>query len=258
MQNTTIKQHLMKAFQQNMRLDGRGLEEFRKIEVELDISKTAEGSARVKIGDTEVLAGVKMIISNPFPDTPEDGAIMINAEFLPMASARFESGPPGIESIELARIVDRGLRESKAIDVKKLCIKKGEKVWAVSVDIITMNDDGNLLDAAALATILAVKHTRYPSFDGIEVDYKELTDTPLEITKIPITVTVCKTGSYIFVDPVSEEESNIDARLTVTTMQDGNICALQKGGSMPLSLKDISTMVDLAAKKAEELRELVK
>jgi exosome complex component RRP42 len=258
MKNTTIKQHLMKSFQQNMRLDGRQLEEFRKIDVELNISQTAEGSARVRIGDTEVLAGVKMIISTPFPDTPEDGAIMINAEFLPMASPRFESGPPGIESIELARVVDRGLRESKAIDVKKLCIKKGEKVWAVSVDIITINDDDNLLDASALATILAVKHTRYPSFDGVEVNYKEITDTPLEITKVPIAVTVYKTGSYILVDPVSEEERNIDARLTVTTTQDGNICALQKGGDMPLSLEDISKMVELATKKAEELRALVK
>src|SRR3990167_27758 len=100
MQNTTIKQHMMKSLQQNTRLDGRGLEEFRKIEVELNISKTAEGSARVKMGDTEVLAGVKMIISNPFPDTPEDGAIMINAEFLPMASARSLFRNPKKESIK--------------------------------------------------------------------------------------------------------------------------------------------------------------
>ncbi len=252
-----LKQHLIKSFHANVRADGRKLDEFRKIEFELDISKTAEGSARVKIGDTEVLAGVKMLVSTPFPDTPEDGAIMINAEFLPMASAEFESGPPGIEAIELARVVDRGLRESKAIDVKKLCIKKGEKCWAVSVDIMTMNDDGNLLDAAALATILAVKNTRFPTYDGNEVNYKQLTDDRLQIEKIPVMVTVSKIGDYLFVDPVVEEEQNIDARLTVTLTDDGSICALQKGGDMPLTLDEIGKMIDLAEQKAAELRKLI-
>ena len=253
MQNN-FKNHLIKSFQANVRSDGRKLEEFRKIDVEVNISKTAEGSARVKIGNTEVLAGVKMIISTPFPDTPEDGAIMVNAEFLPMASSEFEAGPPGIHSIELARIVDRGLRESKAIDVKKLCIKKGEKCWAVSVDIITLNDDGNLLDAAALATMIAVKNTRYPKFDGIEINYKELTEKQLEMEKLPITVTVCKIGQHLFVDPMLEEENNIDARLTVTTLENGEICALQKGGNLPLTIGEVSQMIDLAAINAEELR----
>ena len=80
---------------------------------------------------------------------------MITAEFSPMASELFEKGPPSIEAIELARIIDRGIRESEVIDVKKLCIKEGEKVWSVMIDLYPMNNGGNLIDACALAAMAA-------------------------------------------------------------------------------------------------------
>ncbi len=56
------KGNIIKYLEKNIRFDGRKLDEFRKIEVEYDISKSAEGSAKVKIGDTEVLAGVKLAV----------------------------------------------------------------------------------------------------------------------------------------------------------------------------------------------------
>lgn len=45
-----------------------------------------------------------------------------------MASPAFESGRPPESAIELGRIVERGLRESKAIDTEALCIVAGVKV----------------------------------------------------------------------------------------------------------------------------------
>src|SRR3989344_8274335 len=131
-----IQNHVVSLLEKNIRLDGRKFDEFRKILIEYGISsKSAEGSARVKIGNTEVVAGVKFAVGSPFPDTPDDGAIIANVELLPLSSPDFESGPPGIQSIEYARAsIDRGLRESKAIDLKKLCIKKGEKIWMVMID----------------------------------------------------------------------------------------------------------------------------
>ena len=53
-----------------------------------------------------------------------------------------------MDSIEIARVVDRGIRESGFIDWKKLCIKEGERVWSVSIDIYCINDDGNVLEVA--------------------------------------------------------------------------------------------------------------
>src|SRR3989338_2831807 len=130
---------------QNKRLDNRTLLEYREpINIELNISFTAEGSARVRIGDTVVIAGVKLAMEKPYNDTADEGGIMVNAELLPLSSSEYEPGPPGIDAIELARVIDRGIRESKALDLKKLCIVPGEKAWFVTIDIITVNDAGNL------------------------------------------------------------------------------------------------------------------
>ena len=142
------KEYMESIIDQNKRIDGRKFDEYRKIEVEYGISpKSAEGSARVKIGDTEVLAGIKMELGTPFSDKPDEGSIMVNVELIPMASSLFESGPPSINAIELARVTDRGIRESKALDFKKLCVREGEKVWLVFIDIYPINADGNLFDA---------------------------------------------------------------------------------------------------------------
>src|SRR3989339_2224492 len=161
-----LKNHIIKLFTSDTRLDGRKFTEYRKpFKVETGFTNTAEGSARVILGKTEVLAGVKMEIMEPYPDTQDEGSIMVGAELLPLSSPEFELGPPGIQAIELARVVDRGIRESKALDFKKLCIEKGEKIWMVIIDICPINDAGNLFDAASLAALAALKDTRYPAFD---------------------------------------------------------------------------------------------
>lgn len=247
------KKHMLKVLGNKIRFDGRKFEEFREVSVEYNATKNAEGSARVKIGDTEVIAGVKMNVDKPFSDTPDEGILMIGTELLPIASPEFESGPPDNKSIEISRVVDRGIREAKAIDTKKLCIKPGEKVWMISVDICSINDSGNLLDASALAAIAALKDTRLPEYDGEKVDYKKLTEKKLPLLKIPVEVTVVKIGNSLIVDPSTEEEEFLDARLTVALSGDGKISALQKGGDAPISVEDVDEMIKLAEKKAAEL-----
>jgi len=249
-----MKESIIKYLKENRRYDGRKLDQYREIVIENDVSKSAEGSARVKIGDTEVLAGVKLAIEAPYPDTPDEGNLMVGAELLPISNPEFEGGPPGIDSIELARVVDRAIRESKAIDTKKLVIEKGEKVWAIMIDICPLNDSGNLFDAVALAAIIALKNTKFPEYKDEKIDYKKKTKQTLPLKKLPISITVFKVGDYYIVDPLNDEERVMDARLTVALTEDNIICALQKGGDSPLTTEDISKMVDIATKKASEIR----
>jgi len=248
----------MEYLNKGLRFDDRKLDEYRKISIEYGISKNAEGSAHVKVGETEVLAGVKMEIGTPFPDKPGEGSIMVNAELLPFSSPQFESGPPGIQAVELARVVDRGIRESKAIDFKKLCVKEGEKVWMLVIDIITINDGGNLLDASALAAVAALKDAYFPELVNDKIDYHKKTEKSVPFEKLPISVTVYKIGDKFLIDPSTEEEEFIDSRLTVCTLEDGTLCAMQKGMAGALTLEEIDAMVTLATKKGHELRELVK
>jgi exosome complex component RRP42 len=255
--NSLLKQHILRSLQENMRFDGRKPLDFRKVTVEYGVTKNAEGSARVKFGDTEVMAGVKMEISKPYPDTPEDGNLMVNAELLPMSSPEFEAGPPDAESVEVARVVDRIIRESKAIDTKKLLIEKGEKCWVVNIDIVTINAAGNLIDAACLAALAALSKAFFPEYNGTSVDYKKPTKTKVPMLKTPIGVTVAKMDTHFLVDPTAEEEKVADARLTVGVTENGGLCALQKGGDMPLTIDDVDTMIGIAIDKSAELRKVL-
>lgn len=251
------KSHIEQSLDKGIRIDGRGLEDYRPIEIKTNVSATAEGSAKVKIGETEVIVGVKLQLGTPFPDTPEDGILMVGAELIPMSSPDFESGPPSIDAIELARLVDRGIREGKAIDTKKLCIKKGELVWMVEVDVIPINASGNLFDAASLGTIIALKNTKLPKLEEDRLNYKEKTDQGLPISSYPLSVTVIKIGNNLITDPLPEEEKVIDARLTVAATEDGKLCAMQKGGDCPLTTEDIDKMITLGLNKIKELRKFI-
>ena len=257
--DSEVKQHMIECLKKNIRYDGRKLDEYRKISVETDISKSAEGSARIRIGETDVMVGVKFELGEPYPDSPDQGTIMVGAELLPMSNPEFEAGPPSIEAVEIARVVDRGIRESHFIDFNKLCIKEGEKCWIVMIDIVTINDDGNLFDASALAAAIALKNTKIPKIVNDNVDYKNLTDKGLPLSKKdPVSVTVHKIGDSYIVDPTTEEEKIADGRLTVATTSEGKICAMQKGGIEALTPEDIDKMVEIASKKSDELRKYAK
>ncbi|MEK6862543.1 MAG: exosome complex protein Rrp42 [Nanoarchaeota archaeon] len=250
-------EYILSLIQQDKRVDERKLDQYREIKVETKISKNAEGSARCKIGDTEVLVGVKMDIGEPYTDSPDEGTIIVTAELSPIASPLFELGPPGQQATELARIVDRGIRESKAIDFKKLCIKEGEKIWLIFIDIYPLNDDGNLIDASVLASLAALKNAKFPKIKDDKVVFGEFTDKKLELTKLPVTLTFGKINDKILVDLNSKEESVIDARLSIS-VYDENIHAMQKGGDKVITLEDVEKMIDLAIKKEKELRSSIK
>ncbi len=258
MVDTEMKKHVIECLNKGIRYDGRKTDEFRKIEIETGFIGTAEGSSRVKCGNTEVLAGVKMSVEKPFSDTPEEGILMVGAELLPLSNPLFESGPPGEYAIEVARVIDRGIRESKSLDNKKLCIKVGEQVWTIHVDICPINVDGNLIDIGSIAAVSAILSAKFPKLENDKVDYKIKTEERIPISKTPIAVTVFKIGTHFIVDPIETEEKVMDARLTITTTEDENICSLQKGGEGTLTIDEIDKMIDLALLKAKEIRKLIK
>ena len=207
------------------------------------------------MGKTEVLVGVKIETGAPFSDTPNNGVLTVNAELVPLASPNFEPGPPDENSIELARIVDRGIRESKAIDTEKLCIEPGKKVFVVFVDIYVLNHDGNLIDASALAAVSALANTKLSNYEVEDGEVKIKTGySPLPLKSHPITVTLAKINDKLIVDPWIEEEQVMDARISMAFNNEGNICAIQKGGPGFFSPQKILEASKLAQEKAAELR----
>jgi exosome complex component RRP42 len=237
------------------RLDGRGLTDHREFTIEEGLIERAEGSARIHLGKTDVLVGVKIETGEPFPDTPNEGVLTVNAELVPLASPNYEPGPPDENSIELARIVDRGIRESKAVDTAKLCIVPGQKVFVVFVDVYVLNYDGNLIDAAALAAVSALINTKMPNYEVEDGEVKIKTGySQLPLKSHPITVTMAKINDKLLVDPWIEEEQVMDARISIAINDEGNICAIQKGGAGFFSPQKILEASKLAQEKAVELR----
>jgi exosome complex component RRP42 len=237
------------------RLDDRGLHDYREIKIEQGLIEKAEGSARVLLGKTEVLVGVKVETGEPFSDTPNEGVLTVNAELVPIASPNFEAGPPNEDSIELARVVDRGIRESKAIDNEKLCIEPGKKVFVVFVDVYVLNHDGNLIDASAIAAVAALLNTKMPNYEIKDGELKiKQGYTSLPVKSHPVTVTIGKINNYLIVDPGLEEEQVMDSRISMAINDEGNICAVQKGGSGYFTPQQILEASKIAQEKAAEIR----
>ncbi len=252
------KKRIIEYLKEGKRFDGRALDEFRDFKVERGISKNAESSVSLKLGKTEVYAGVKMALVTPYPDSPDEGTFMTTMELGPMADKNFELGAPKIQAIEMGRVIDRGIRESGFIDFKGLCMVKGEKVWQVFLDIYAINNDGNLFDAAAIAALIALGNAKLPVYNKEEdkIEHKA-SDTPLPLNKeaMSFNLTFHKVGNQIIVDPSKEEELISDFRLSIAIADnngEARITAMQKGKEAGINSEDMDKILKLVETKFKD------
>lgn len=248
-------ERVLELMAEGKRVDGRKNDEMRKVTLQTDISHNAEATCRVHLGETDVIVGIKCLVAAPYSDTPNDGSITISAEYSPMASPSFESGAPSAESIEMSRVVDRGIRESKAIDFDKLCIKAGEKVWTVFADIYALNFSGNLYDASSIAVLKAFQDTRFPKLDAKSAPIYGEKGDKLKLDRLPLLATFAKIGNTVVLDPCLPEEKAMKCRFSVAVTEDGYLSAFQKGGGAGSFSKDeIDNCLSIAEKATAKTR----
>ena len=250
------RDYILKLLQDGKRIDGRKLDEFREIQILAGFVPKAEGSADVRIGDTRVMCGVKYDVGTPYGDNPDKGVCTVMSEFTPIASPMFEPGRPGEDSIQLARVVDRGIRHTDCVDYRKLCIKEGEYVYVLFIDCYMMDYYGNLTDAAAIAAITALLNAKLPraKLDANGKPEWDGTYMPVPINEIPLSVTFGRVGDVIFVDPNLSEELVLDGSVAFAIDEKKQITSIQKYGSAPWSVKEILEMGQKAVKIADDLR----
>jgi len=256
----TIKRtQLIDLLSKGKRTDGRSMDQVRKLEIKTGLIEKANGSAMVSLGNTQVIAGVKVDKGTPFPDTPDKGLLVVGAEVLPLAAAYVEAGPPDENAIELARVVDRGVRESEMIDLSSLCIKEGKFVYAVFVDVNVLNVDGNLFDATSYAVVSALLTAKMPKFvldgDTVKNTGEKL---PVPVSKVPVSVTIANISDMLVVDPTEEEEAVMDSRITLDTEDNGYLCAGQKGEPGSFTPEQILTAADWAIARGREIRQAIR
>jgi exosome complex component RRP42 len=254
------KKKITSLLRDGQRIDGRALDEPRQLVIDTNVIPKAEGSARVRLGDTEVVCGVKVQPDKPFPDLGDRGIFICTAEIMPLADPTVETGPPGEDVIELARVVDRGIRESGMIDLTKLVLEKNKSVIGLFVDNSVTDYDGNLFDACSYASVASILSCKIPKWEikddaPAKVD-GQVIDPP--ITTIPVSVTMGRIGDQIIVDPNADEWSCMDARITITTNSAGNICAIQKGGNDGFTQEQLVKCGQISIATGAKIRETIK
>ncbi|MGC9011462.1 MAG: exosome complex protein Rrp42 [Thermogladius sp.] len=252
---------IVRMLKKGERVDNRGLHDYRNISVSVGIINKAEGSALVKLGGTQVIAGVKAELGTPFEDRPNEGVLQVHAEFVPLASPSFEPGPPNEDAIEVARVIDRSLREPKVVDLSKLVIQPGRLAWVIYDDIYVIDHDGNILDAGMIASMIALATSKLPRLETTAEGFKVVygtKETPLPINTLVTTVTMGVLGDILVVDPTLEEESVIDTFLSISVDEKGRIVGLQKRGPRSITPKTLDSAVEIALKAGEQVLSFIR
>ncbi|MHA1272722.1 MAG: exosome complex protein Rrp42 [Promethearchaeota archaeon] len=255
--STIEKNYIKNNLRHGNRIDGRDLWEYRDIQIKVDTISSAEGSSDVSIGDTRIITGLKYDIGAPFPDLPDEGVCTIMAELLPLASPLFELGPPDEQSIELARVVDRGIRHADCIQTKKLCIQENEAVYILFVDMYVINHGGNLVDCGGIGALTTLISAQIPegrwNGEGVEWTGNYLTGQDI-INELPLVITYGKIDDIIFLDPNLPEELVCDGRISISVTED-KITSIQKSGTATFTFDEI---LELGKKSIEIGRKLRK
>jgi len=119
-----------------VRADGRGPTDLRPVSFTLGVQKWAEGSCRIRVGDTEVLCAATIVDRVP-PHLRGKGTGWVTAEYsmLPRATAERTDresvkGRIGGRTHEIQRLIGRSLRD--AVDLTRL----GERTITVDCDVL--------------------------------------------------------------------------------------------------------------------------
>jgi len=259
---TCEKEFVLKSIKSGIRLDGRQSYDYRNIDIKFGVDY---GCCEVQLGDTRVLAQTSAELIKPVDTRPTEGQLFLNVELSPMASPAFENGRQTDNGVEINRLVERCLKESRPIDVESLCLVAGEKVWAVRVDILVLNDAGNILDCSCIAAICALAHFRRPdvTITGNDVVIHSLDEKEavlLNIHHMPI----CSTfgfigeGEQIIIDPEEKEESIMSGKMTLAFNIHGELCCSQMSGGVALDYEQIMQCSKIASVKAIEITQLIK
>ncbi|XP_042021727.1 exosome complex component RRP45A-like [Salvia splendens] len=259
------KNFIQTALLSDLRIDGRGSFDYRNLTIQFGIE---DGSSEVQLGQTRVMGFVTSQLVQPYRDRPNEGTLAIFTEFSPMADPSFEIGRPGESAVELGRIVDRGLRESRAIDTESLCVVAGKWVWSIRIDLHILDNGGNLVDAANIAALAALLTFRRPECTLGGEDGQEVIIHPSEVREplalivhhLPIAVTFAFIGneSRVIIDPSHFEEAVMGGKLTATLNTNGDVCAIQKAGGEGVMQSVVMQCLRIASVKAADITGKIK
>lgn len=258
--NDAERKFIVDGVEVNVRNDGRTCTSYRPMELECDIVSTANGSARMRLANSDILVGVKTEIDTPHPGSPDLGKIEFFVDCSANATPVFE----GRGGEDLATEISNSLAQAYAssFPLHKLNIVRGQKCWKLYVDILILELGGNLFDATSLAVKAALSCTRIPrittaAVDGKNIDIQISDDHhdcwKLDIARVPCLVTMCKVGDHYLVDPMQEEEACSNASLILAVNKAGKLTSMFKYGESSLHCNSIAKILKAGVEVGKSL-----
>lgn len=248
------KVYIVHGIQEDLRVDGRGCEDYRCVEVETDVVSNTSGSARVKLGHTDILVGVKAEMGAPRLDKPNEGYLEFFVDCSANATPEFEGRGGDDLGTEIANTLYRIFNNKSSVDLQSLCISPREHCWILYVDVLLLECGGNLFDAISIAVKAALFNTRIPRVCVLEDEEGskdiELSDDPydcirLSVENVPCIVTLCKIGYRHVVDATLQEEACSLASLLVSVTSKGVVTCTRKVGKGSLDPESVFEMMEV-------------
>lgn len=278
------KGFLRKFTDDNVRPDGRPLHAARPTTIVKGVlPRNAYGSALVRIGETQVLAAITLLVGSPGAGSPDHGDVEVRLSVGPLCSGRYDlsgrvmqtesasaeegggslSDPEAVESF-----VQRTMRSSGAIDLTQLGIERGRSAWRVRVGLMALNHDGNMEDCCLLAAVAALSDLKLPCTmvekDGVvrivpgpNPEICAEGGAKLQLSKIPLPLSIGVFDGKMLVDLTAQEEEVCRGSVTAVVTTDEEVVGLTKLGAAGLTATELAACITLAFGRAKELEEVV-
>jgi len=278
------KGFLQKFTDDNVRPDGRPLHAARPTTVVKGVlPRNSYGSALVRIGETQVLAAITILVGSPGAGSPEHGDVEVRLSVGPLCSGRYDlsgrviqtesasseggggslSDPEAVESF-----VQRTIRSSEALDLAQLSIERGRSAWRIRVGLLVLNHDGNLEDSCLLAAVASLSDLKLPRTKVEEDGVVKIVPGPnpeicaeggvkLQLRNVPLPLTVGVFDGKMLVDLTAQEEEICRGSVTAVVTTGEVVVGLTKLGAARLTATELAACVTLAFGRAKELEEVV-
>ncbi|OGW05462.1 MAG: ribonuclease PH [Nitrospinae bacterium RIFCSPLOWO2_01_FULL_39_10] len=233
-----------------MRVDGRKVNEIRRVKIIRNFIKHAEGSALIEMGDTRVIctATVEETVP-PFLRGKGEGWVTAEYSMIPRSARsrivrEASRGKIGGRTHEIQRLIGRALRS--VIDLKSL----GERTIWIDCDVIQA--DGGTRTTSITGAYVAL-------YDALYHMKREKMITDMPLRDLVAATSVGIVNGRILLDLNYEEDSKADVDMNVVMTGSGKFIEIQGTAErVPFSKEDSDSLIKLAAKGIRELIKIQK
>lgn len=236
----------------------RTLMNYRQIQANINVVKTADGSSIVKIGKTNVLCGVYIELVAPEDKTFNRGLIEVKTSVSDLSRLSTYIEEHVLNLPHCTSVLER--LYSSVIDTDALSLNKGKMVWLVSIQLMCHKYDGGFWDSAVLAIYLALKTVKIPVMEYDEESKKFYMkgdlSIPMPLNYCPVSTTFGLFEGKLFTDLTLEEEVVVDTCITVITDKE-LILTFDKRGPHLVSDEQMKTCIRLAKSRDNFMKKAI-